>query len=456
MIDRIFNIAKITTSFFLILLQWSSFSFAQTMFFSMGNADLFSFDVPTHTATRIDTIHSDSVPSLVMLDIASDYQGRLFGMGGDTFLYEIDVATAHATPIGTTPTGITGIGMTFTPDNVLWVIGYGSIGNALYNVDTTTGVGTPFVVSTVTPSGDIGYNPVTKQLYISVAGYPNDLLYEIDRTTGATTYRGDFSAGGVWGMDFTGDQQKMVGMSMNTAIYMDVNASGLWSQTASYPTSASECWGATKYHCVSNAAITINGLSHSPVQINFGDPLIVNGADSTHVQKYEWKISGKNSAGVDTVVTISGEGTPGTLDLINDPDHRFDALDIFHTSTGAHQDLMVQLTTWCDPFEAPSIATLTIRILSYKVSIPNAFTPNGDGLNDQFRAIFAPVQPSYVELTIHNRWGQLIYQGENGNAAWDGFFNGVPQEIGTYFYELSFEMSGAERQYLKGTVTLIR
>jgi gliding motility-associated-like protein len=71
------------------------------------------------------------------------------------------------------------------------------------------------------------------------------------------------------------------------------------------------------------------------------------------------------------------------------------------------------------------------------VPMPNAFTPNGDGVND----VYGPYIPTalqnfwtIVEMRIYNRWGQLIY---SGNGYWDGNFNGVPQPVDTYIYYIT-------------------
>ncbi len=93
--------------------------------------------------------------------------------------------------------------------------------------------------------------------------------------------------------------------------------------------------------------------------------------------------------------------------------------------------------------------------------IPNAFTPgNDDGLNEYFM----PVSNGHIDgfdFRVYNRWGVLIYQTNNQNAAgWDGTFNGNPVQIDVYTYRLSYdyisEYGGLERKVQIGTVTLLR
>jgi gliding motility-associated-like protein len=89
-----------------------------------------------------------------------------------------------------------------------------------------------------------------------------------------------------------------------------------------------------------------------------------------------------------------------------------------------------------------------------QVSIPNAFSPNGDGLNDIFRPIGLGTHGIHI-FRVVNRWGQSVFETVSNKAGWDGLFNGVPQEIGTYYYYLSYDCDG-KTIVEKGEVTLVR
>jgi gliding motility-associated-like protein len=89
--------------------------------------------------------------------------------------------------------------------------------------------------------------------------------------------------------------------------------------------------------------------------------------------------------------------------------------------------------------------------------LPEAFTPNGDGLNDFFKPIGQKFQ-RLVDFRIYNRWGQQVFYSNNFNQGWDGTFNGVPQEMGVYFYSITVARPGGDGTNIvyKGEVTLIR
>ncbi len=88
--------------------------------------------------------------------------------------------------------------------------------------------------------------------------------------------------------------------------------------------------------------------------------------------------------------------------------------------------------------------------------IPSAFTPNGDGLNDVFRPVGLTYQ-HLVEFRIFNRWGQQIFYSNNIEHGWDGTYQGVPQDMGDYFYEVIIARPNYQENIVyTGTVTLLR
>jgi len=91
-----------------------------------------------------------------------------------------------------------------------------------------------------------------------------------------------------------------------------------------------------------------------------------------------------------------------------------------------------------------------------KVFMPNAFTPNNDGINDRFR----PVATGYIFVRyfeIYNRYGQMVYSAQGRDVAgWDGTFNGQLMDIGTYYYHINIETKENKTISLKGDVILLR
>lgn len=102
-------------------------------------------------------------------------------------------------------------------------------------------------------------------------------------------------------------------------------------------------------------------------------------------------------------------------------------------------------------------AQVTIQVIfDEEETIPNAFTPNGDGKNDIFR-IGKMKYKKLIDFTIYDRWGQEMYHNPwDPNGGWDGTYKGIPQDMGTYYYSITIESASGKLRYYKGDVTLIR
>jgi gliding motility-associated-like protein len=89
--------------------------------------------------------------------------------------------------------------------------------------------------------------------------------------------------------------------------------------------------------------------------------------------------------------------------------------------------------------------------------IPNAFTPNEDGVNDNFH-ILNPIFYPIFTFDIYNRWGQLVFATQDILYGWDGKVNSIDQEIGMYVWMVTYEKSNEPGKVysLRGTVTLLR
>ncbi len=87
-----------------------------------------------------------------------------------------------------------------------------------------------------------------------------------------------------------------------------------------------------------------------------------------------------------------------------------------------------------------------------RMYIPNAFTPNGDGINDQFGIKGEGVQD--YEILVYDRWGEVIFESDSPLKQWDGSYKGQPVQQGTYVYQVFTQGTGKRSR--TGSVTLIR
>ncbi len=115
------------------------------------------------------------------------------------------------------------------------------------------------------------------------------------------------------------------------------------------------------------------------------------------------------------------------------------------------------IVTGTGPNGCKSTDTALIQILPvcFKFATANAFSPNGDGINDKFRLVTA-ADDELVSMEIFNRWGAKVFSTNSLENGWDGTDgNGVPQEVGMYVYIMYTTCEGVT-QRLDGTVTLLR
>jgi gliding motility-associated-like protein len=100
----------------------------------------------------------------------------------------------------------------------------------------------------------------------------------------------------------------------------------------------------------------------------------------------------------------------------------------------------------------------TCQIVQAKVSplldVPNAFTPNGDGINDKvFVRGFGIIKMNWK---VYNRWGKVVFETTDRTQGWDGKFKGVLQPKEVYHYTLEVQYSDQTRFTKSGDITLLR
>jgi gliding motility-associated-like protein len=93
-------------------------------------------------------------------------------------------------------------------------------------------------------------------------------------------------------------------------------------------------------------------------------------------------------------------------------------------------------------------------IVEVGFSVPTAFTPNGDGVND--RVLVRGFGISKVNFQIFNRWGELVFASSDIGAGWDGYFKGKLQAQDVYHYNAVVEFYTGEKLAKKGDITLLR
>jgi gliding motility-associated-like protein len=135
------------------------------------------------------------------------------------------------------------------------------------------------------------------------------------------------------------------------------------------------------------------------------------------------------------------------------PSHFFEQNNSYNTYGVVQTAGPVKLTV-TDPWGCVSSAIVQINAQPCcTVFFPNAFTPGGSA-NTVFRPVTIGTHTVHV-LRIVNRWGQTVFQAANETPSWDGTYNGVPQDLGVYYYYFEYDCSGSKHEQ-KGEVMLVR
>ncbi len=102
--------------------------------------------------------------------------------------------------------------------------------------------------------------------------------------------------------------------------------------------------------------------------------------------------------------------------------------------------------------EASGSMKVTVSGGTSKILVPNAFSPNGDGINDTWVITNLFVYPG-VTVDVYNRYGQLVFHSENNNKTWDGTYNGKLLPMATYYYII--DPKNNEKK-IAGSVTIFK
>ncbi len=134
----------------------------------------------------------------------------------------------------------------------------------------------------------------------------------------------------------------------------------------------------------------------------------------------------------------------GDSSIVKDPVHQY-------TSTGTFQTCLIAINeNACADTVCTSIEAIVVKIMD----VPNAFSPNGDGINDKiFVRGFGIVN---MNFRIYNRQGVMVFQSTSPSIGWDGKYKGILQPMDTYAYILDVEFSDGTSTQKKGDITLLR
>lgn len=137
------------------------------------------------------------------------------------------------------------------------------------------------------------------------------------------------------------------------------------------------------------------------------------------------------------------------------PNYNISTLNGPNVTVSPHQTTQYILTGYntnrC--FSSDTINVIVIQDCG-DMFIPNAFSPNGDGVNDELKVYGLCLKT--LTFMVFNRWGEKVFETSNVNVGWDGTYNGDKLNTGVYVYRLEGKTLEGKGYSSKGNITLVR
>lgn len=149
-------------------------------------------------------------------------------------------------------------------------------------------------------------------------------------------------------------------------------------------------------------------------------------------------------------ITLDGSATGNNITFTWTPVSYLDNPAILKPKVTALQDIVYTLSvTSADGCKASD--EVVVKILK-QIKVPNAFSPNGDGINDTWVIQYLESYPDCT-VDVYNRYGQVVFHSTGYTKPWDGRINGQSLPVGTYYWIIN-PKNGRGRE--NGSVTILR
>lgn len=158
---------------------------------------------------------------------------------------------------------------------------------------------------------------------------------------------------------------------------------------------------------------------------------------------YEWRF------------TIEGESEPYLTRYEEDTEYTFNKagthnIVVYATFIHGNDTIAYSKEYWDE------IGPMRVTISESKLEMPNAFSPNGDGINDIYKAKDGYQSIIEFHAYIFNRWGQKLYEWDDPAGGWDGKYNGKDVKQGVYFVLVKAKGADGRTFNIRRDVNLLR
>ncbi|MDP4264260.1 MAG: gliding motility-associated C-terminal domain-containing protein [Bacteroidota bacterium] len=278
---------------------------------------------------------------------------------------------------------------------------------------------------------DITFRPCGEKVSATIQGSSNDTINICEGNTNSYTFKSGISSAYISPVF----QWQVSKDSANS--WQDIAGADTPSYTR-LPTGAGSYWYRLTVTEASSAGISSCRIASNLVIINVhAKPVVDAGPDRVYIVGYPVTLPG----------VVAGEEPTYTWS----PAISISDINVLNPVVSPPADITYILSAFSS-FGCMNEDSVHVKVVA-GIFVPTAFTPNGDGKNDTWNIPF--LDPSFgAEVSVFNRWGQLVYHITGSTVSWDGTINGVPQSPGTYVYLVIFK--NAPFKMMSGTLTLIR
>jgi gliding motility-associated-like protein len=157
------------------------------------------------------------------------------------------------------------------------------------------------------------------------------------------------------------------------------------------------------------------------------------------------------------VISLINANPNGVISWFSDPNltQFIESGNMFYPDTDSSASyFVVQTVNGC----ISDMLSFSIQVVPCNLVIPSAFTPDGDGDNDHWEIIGLDGKYPLNQVSVYNRWGELIYLSQEGDYAaspWDGTYQGIDLPVGSYYYIIEKASDGSVEP-VNGTITILR
>ena len=257
-----------------------------------------------------------------------------------------------------------------------------------------------------------------------------EIVFATNKTDGCAPLQVSFENIGDPGVSYTwttGDGASIDGISTLDYTYTE---SGIFSPGLTV-TADNGCSNTITYEdYISVYEQPVANFSYLPKPVTTAEPIVNFTDQSNDAISWVWNFNDLGTSNEENP-SFTFPNTAGTYPV-----------ELIVTSEGGCSDTIIKMIQLIEPFS---------------IYVPNAFTPDGNSVNNSFKPYINGIDIYHYTFTIYNRWGETLFVSHDPSVGWDGSYGGEIVESGVYIYHIvASESSSDKRMEHHGHVTLLR